>query len=147
MQVENYNHDEYILQGTLGRHETFTPRYGWLKKGYEAALQKEDVFKAKDAIEQLGVGKNMVSSIRYWCQAFKLVEPNEKGKLEPSPLGHRLLDDNGWDPYLEDVASLWLLHWQLLNEKIITQLYPLHPLTAVVMVSCAVDTHNTIELF
>lgn len=102
--------DEYIEQGNLGRHETFTPRYGWLKKGYDAVIADGNVFKASDAIERLGVGKNMVRSIRFWCQAFKLIIDNN-GLMVKAPLGEELLEK--WDPYLEDIASLWLLHWQL----------------------------------
>ncbi|MCD5401681.1 DUF4007 family protein [candidate division NPL-UPA2 bacterium] len=113
MQIEILNRDDYIAQGKLGRHETFTPRYGWLKKGYEATIRDGNVFKAPDAIERLGVGKNMVSSIRFWCQVFKLIEPNDKRYMGRTELGYRLLDDKGWDPFLEDIASLWLLHWQL----------------------------------
>ncbi|AFV11905.1 hypothetical protein Tph_c17020 [Thermacetogenium phaeum DSM 12270] len=113
MQTGTLKQDDYIAQACMGRHETFTPRYGWLKKGYDAVLQNGDVFKARDSIERLGVGKNMVSSIRFWCQAFKLIEPDSHGYIRPTKLGHSLLDDEGWDPYLEDVASLWLLHWQL----------------------------------
>ncbi len=114
MQMEIPNQDEYILKGKLARHETFTPRYGWLKKGYEAVVNDGNVFKAPDAIERLGVGKNMVSSIRFWCQAFKLIEqPEINTPMRPTELGCKLLDNDGWDPFLEDVASLWLLHWQL----------------------------------
>lgn len=105
--------NSYISGGKLGRHETFTPRYGWLKKGYDGVLDDGNIFKATDAIEKLGVGKNMVRSIRYWCQAFKVIEEKRNREMAPTELGRRLLDDKGWDPYLEDVATLWLLHWQL----------------------------------
>lgn len=102
--------EELIAQGKAGRHETFTPRYGWLKKGFNAVKKNKEIFKRPEAIEKLGVGKNMVSSIRFWCVAFKIID----SKLEPSLLGEKLLrDKGGWDPYLEDDASLWLLHWQL----------------------------------
>jgi hypothetical protein len=30
-------------------------------------------------------------------------------------LGNRLLGHNGWDQYLEDPASLWLLHWNIVR--------------------------------
>jgi len=113
MQKEDLSLNGHIEQGGLGRHETFTPRYGWLKKGYEAAVQDEKFYKAPDAIERLGVGKNMVSSIRFWCQAFKIIETNNNGCVSTTELGRKLLDDKGWDPFLEDVASLWLLHWHL----------------------------------
>ena len=37
--------------------------------------------------------------------------------LVPSTFGKQLLEDDGWDPWLEDTASLWLLHWKLLGPK------------------------------
>jgi len=111
---------EQISFGGVSRHETFTPRYGWLKKGFDEIVNDGKAFNAQDAIERLGVGKNMVRSIRSWCLAFHLVEPYEsidkkgkKGPLRPTKLGIKLLSDNGWDPYLEDISSLWLLHWNL----------------------------------
>ena len=75
---------------------------------------------AADALVTLGVGKNMVKSIRHWCLATQVAEPlqvtKKRGKeLKPTELGHRLVADGGWDPYLEDPASLWLLHWLLLT--------------------------------
>lgn len=116
--TELLNVDEYIEKGNIGRHETFTPRYGWLKKGYEAAVADGNVFKAPDAIERLGVGKNMVRSIRFWCQAFKIIEADRTGFVKPTPFGDKLLGEEGWDPYLEDIASLWLLHWMLFVPKL-----------------------------
>lgn len=111
---------EQISFGGVSRHETFTPRYGWLKKGFDAIVNDSRAFNAPDAIERLGVGKNMVRSIRSWCLAFHLIEPyksinnkGQKGALGPTKLGIKLLSNNGWDPYLEDISSLWLLHWNL----------------------------------
>ncbi len=94
----------------FARHETFHPRFGWLKKGFDRASQNSQVFLAEDATVQLGVGKNMVRSIRYWCAAFKLLADDA-----PTAFGEQLLGRRGWDPYIEDPASLWLLHWQLLQ--------------------------------
>lgn len=94
----------------FARHETFHPRFGWLKKGFDRAQQNSHIFLDDDAPVQLGVGKNMVRSIRYWCNAFKLLENDQ-----PTEFGEKLLGDRGWDTYLEDPASLWLLHWQLLT--------------------------------
>lgn len=56
----------------------------------------------------------MVRSIRYWCGAFKVLEDIDRQSV-PNKLGKQLLDDNGWDPFLENPASLWLLHWNLLK--------------------------------
>ncbi|NJL57367.1 DUF4007 family protein, partial [bacterium] len=81
-----------------------------LKKGFDRASENPDVFLQDDATVRFGVGKNMVRSIRYWCSAFKLLEGDR-----PTDFGDRLLGMAGWDPYLEDPASLWLLHWKLLE--------------------------------
>lgn len=94
----------------FARHETFHPRYGWLKKGFDLATQDSGIFNAEDAPVRLGVGKNMVRSIRYWCNAFKVLENDQ-----PTFFGRQLLSDEGYDPYLENPASLWLLHWNLLK--------------------------------
>ena len=95
----------------FARHETFHPRFGWLKKGFDRASQDTEVFLREDAPIRLGVGKNMVRSIRYWCSAFKILEQDQ-----PTDFGTQLLEQAGWDPYLEDPASLWLLHWKLIEQ-------------------------------
>jgi hypothetical protein len=105
----------------LGRHETFAPRYGWLKKAVDAATSDPTIFSKDQAPVLLGVGKNMVRAIRYWGIAFKVLEegPATRGQVtevRPSTFGASLLGKDGWDPYLEDPASLWLLHWRLLSE-------------------------------
>jgi len=107
------------VEPVFARHETFHPRYGWLKKAYDAAVEQPDVFLRSDAPVVLGVGKNMVRAIRYWAEAFKVLErrPNEqRPRLDdsiPTEFGHSLLCERGWDPYLETRAALWLLHWKL----------------------------------
>ena len=107
------------LYPVFARHETFHPRFGWLKKGFDKASEQSSIFTDDMAPAVLGVGKNMVKAIKYWCIAYKVLEDKqEKGNariLSPTDFGNRLLKDNGWDPYLEDRASLWLLHWNLLK--------------------------------
>ncbi|MBD2069795.1 DUF4007 family protein [Leptolyngbya sp. FACHB-671] len=97
----------------FARHETFHPRFGWIKKGFDRTVEDPGIFLREDAPVRLGVGKNMVRAIRYWCTAFKVLDEQEG--LSPTELGSRLLADGGWDPFLEDPASLWLLHWSLLT--------------------------------
>jgi hypothetical protein len=99
-----------IVNPIFARHETFHPRYGWLKKGYDLATKDDNIFTDEKAPVRLGVGKNMVKSIRYWCNAFKVLENDC-----PSDFGKQLLSQEGYDPYLENPASLWLLHWNLLK--------------------------------
>lgn len=107
----------------FARHETFHPRYGWIKKGFDKALEDELVFNREDAPVILGVGKNMVKAIRYWSTAFKTIDevrlPGNRGsKFVPTDFGSKLLASKGWDPFLEDLASLWLLHWNLMKNPV-----------------------------
>lgn len=99
-------------------HQTFPFRYSWLPKGVLAVKEQPDLFFREDALVTLGVGKNMVDSIRFWCEALGLIDVDGKGReAQLAPLGEFLfgrdLRSKGVDPYLEDPATLWLLQWQL----------------------------------
>lgn len=100
-----------ITKYTFSGHDSFQCRQLWLKKGYDY-VQEGKNFNDEDAVVKLGVGKNMVSSIRFWMKAFNVID----NKDNPTEFGKRLFDDeNGYDPFLEDEASLWLLHYQLVK--------------------------------
>ena len=93
-------------------HETFPCRYPWLPKAVTSLQKRRDLFKNIDeAIVTLGVGKQMARAIRFWVEAAKLVKKQEKGGLKVNSLGENLLGKNGFDPYLEDIQTLWLIHW------------------------------------
>jgi len=94
---------------SFGRHETFPLRFGWLTKGFQGLRGNANVFNDPEATVTLGVGKNMVHAIAYWMHTMRLAEPNDGG-FKPTALGNLLLGEQG-DPYLEDEATLWLLHW------------------------------------
>ncbi len=101
-------------------HETFVCRYGWLKKAVDAVVRDRRAFNSNDAMVDLGVGKNMVRSIRHWALATNVIEeiPGTRGaELHPSDLGALLFADGGCDPYLEDPNTLWVLHWQLAHNE------------------------------
>jgi hypothetical protein len=107
------------IQHSFSGHETFPFRYPWLKKGFDAVQADAGVFSRDDAITTLGVGKNMVRSIRHWCLAAGVLEesPDPGSDLRPSELGMLLLADDGLDPYLEDPATLWALHWRIASNR------------------------------
>lgn len=104
-------------------HETFPCRYGWLKKSYDAVVEAAPsgiehvlaAFNPNQAIADFGVGKNMVASMRHWAIACGVLDATIKGgrteSLAPSAVGEMIF--GGGDPYLEQPASLWLLHWRL----------------------------------
>ena len=109
------------LKYKFSGHQTFAFRYGWLEKGVRGINECATLFSEDDALVHLGVGKNMVSSIRHWCQVTQLVEtdPDVEGNtgrhLRVSDIGRLLLLDDPWDPFLEDDTSLWLIHWLLVS--------------------------------
>ncbi|MGI6543511.1 MAG: DUF4007 family protein [Limnochordia bacterium] len=97
-------------------HESFPFRYGWLAKGVQHALEDRRVFSRDEATIILGVGKNMVRSIKHWCSAIGLLNNSHPGCVEVTELGRLLFAKDGCDPYLEDVGTLWLLHWLLVRD-------------------------------
>jgi hypothetical protein len=110
-----------LLTSSFARHETFHPRVGWLSKAVHAVSVDGEAFQRESAPVDLGVGKNMVRAIRYWALATKVIEEQAGARsgLRPSMLGRYLLGEHGVDPYAEDSATLWLLHWSLLQEPAI----------------------------
>ena len=94
-------------------HESFFCKPLWLKKAYDAMNEGVN-FTSPDAVASLGVGKNMVASIRFWSRAFGL-SVNDI----PTPFAISIFDnEHGYDPFLEDEGTLWLLHYYLLTKKV-----------------------------
>lgn len=89
-------------------HESFHCRQYWLKKGFDF-IEAHGSFNDDNAVVKLGVGKNMVTAIQYWLKAFDLLSD----KNNPNDLAKRIFGNNGWDPFLEDDGTLWLLHFKL----------------------------------
>jgi hypothetical protein len=122
---------EQAATPTFANHQTFHPRFGWLKKGYDAAALDPNVFNDKAAPVRLGVGKNMVEAIRFWALALKVVarrphpDRPRTSVYTPTRIGRALLDDHGLDPYMEDPATLWMLHWLALSERSILPVWRL----------------------
>ena len=104
-----------LTRPSFSGHQTFPFRYTWLKKGFDAVAKDQTVFSSENASVTLGVGKNMVSSIRHWCIVAELIRTDtyQRGRLVPTPLGEAIFDNNGFDPYLDDPATLWLIHWKI----------------------------------
>lgn len=99
---------------TFSGHESFSCKALWLKKGYDFMKNNND-FNSADAVIHLGVGKNMVAAIKFWMKAFGI--SNEDGTL--NFIGDYIFDDNnGKDKYIEDIATLWLLHYLIVTSKI-----------------------------
>ena len=97
-----------VKKYTFSGHESFPCKSLWLKKGYDYVVEGND-FNSPEAVIGLGVGKNMVASIRFWLKAFGISDNDVL-----TDLGNYLFDESkGKDKYLEDIATLWLLHFNL----------------------------------
>ena len=96
-------------------HETFPLRFSWLKKTVDAVERNANVFSADDALAVFGVGKNMVRAIKHWARATGVIEnePGERGAVRVTPFGQQLFGKEGADPFCEDPATAWVLHWHL----------------------------------
>lgn len=99
-----------ITKYAFSGHESFTCKTLWLKKGFDFIAQANN-FNAPEAVIHLGVGKNMVASIRYWMKAFCMTKADQLTEI-----ASYLLDtETGKDPYIEDLGTLWLLHFLLVS--------------------------------
>ena len=99
---------KYVFSG----HESFPCKSLWLKKGYDFVVAG-NAFSSPESVIGLGVGKNMVASIRFWLKAFGIIENDEI-----TWLGKYLFDETtGKDKFIEDIATLWLLHFNIVFEE------------------------------
>lgn len=96
------------MRYSFSGHESFPCKSMWLKKGYDY-LVNDNMFTDPDAVVKLGVGKNMVQSIRFWLKAFGLSKDDEVTDIAK----YLFEDKNGKDPYAEDNFTLWILHYLL----------------------------------
>lgn len=70
-------------------------------------------FSEPDSVVILGVGKNMVASIRFWLRAFGLTKQDEPLEIVPF-----LFDSKtGRDQYVQDINTLWLLHFLIVSAR------------------------------
>lgn len=106
--------DQYILSRySFSGHESFHCKSLWLKKGYDYLLDGNS-FTDVDAVAKLGVGKNMVASIRFWLRAFSISKADEI-----TDIATYLFDtENGRDPFAEDLNTLWILHILLVTTRV-----------------------------
>ncbi len=97
-----------IERFSFSGHETFQCKSLWLKKGYDF-IKEGKKFTVEDAVVDLGVGKNMVTAIRFWLRAFGMTKNDEITEI-----ADYIFDNNdGKDPFIEDLGTLWLLHYML----------------------------------
>ena len=96
---------------TFSGHETFHCKNLWLKKGYDF-VENNGKF-TDQAVIELGVGRNMVSSIRFWLKAYYVIDTKQENVTD---IANFIFNDkDGKDKYIEDETTLWLLHYLLIT--------------------------------
>ena len=94
----------------LKRHESFSIREGWLAKGIKNIKENSKTFSSAESTDILGIGTNMVKSLRYWMSATCLAK-EENRETTLTEFGE-LIDK--YDSYLEDIFSWWLIHIKMM---------------------------------
>lgn len=101
--------EKFVFSG----HDSFQCKIQWLKKGYDFVINQNN-FNDSEAVITLGVGKNMVTAIRYWLRAFDIIDTDQN----ITEIGRYIFsNDDGVDPYTEDIATLWILHYHLVSRN------------------------------
>ena len=98
----------------LKRHETFSIREGWLEKAINIFNVNPNCFNKDTGQQILGIGTNMVKSLRYWTEACGIISYNAGRGYHFNDLGNFLLQN---DCYLEKIDSWWLIHLNLVTNK------------------------------
>lgn len=107
-------------------HETFSIRKGWIHKGVKNILLYPRLFTDKNInpCDVLGIGTNMVKSLRYWMTAVGIMEEVSEGNQKVQKLTRlgEIIDE--YDRYYEEDGTNWLIHYMLAkNEELATVWY------------------------
>jgi hypothetical protein len=83
----------------------------WIPKAVREINARRDPLSDSDnGIASLGLGKNMVESLRCWIEAFGVANRGQEG-WELTTIGKKIFGPDGLDRNLDDPASSWVLHW------------------------------------
>lgn len=95
------------------KHESFYIRDGWIEKAINAINDNAstNIFAKNNGISILGIGSNMVKSLKYWLQASNIIK-NTHNSVVLTEFGNLLLR---YDKYIESNFSLFLIHYFLVS--------------------------------
>ncbi|MBD1381554.1 DUF4007 family protein [Metabacillus arenae] len=100
-----------------GQHQSFYLRDRWLNKAIKHLIEDERFFYDKEAFEKIGLGKNMVQSLRFWVVATRVVEEkfnNDRKKIHLiTPLGNIIYK---YDKFIQFRDTASIIHYNLAKE-------------------------------
>lgn len=94
---------------SFGQHQSFYLRERWLSKGLKELNIKREFFSDKENFEKIGLGKNMVSSLRFWMGATNVISEKDK-EISITEIGNLLYK---YDKFIKNSFSKLLLHYKL----------------------------------
>ncbi len=97
-----------------------------IRKGVKNIIQNNRLFTDKDVnpCDVLGIGTNMVKSLRYWMNVVGIMEEVSEGNQKIQRLTTLGTIINTNDKYFEEDGTNWVLHYQLAkNENLATAWY------------------------
>lgn len=100
-------------------HETFCIRKGWLHKGIKNIISNPRLFTNRDInpCDILGIGTNMVKSLRYWMNAVGIMEEVLDGTQRYQRMTRFGAIIDQYDKYYEEDGTNWLIHYMLAKNK------------------------------
>ena len=101
-------------------HQTFPLKHNWLTKAADILNNNNNqaLMNTKLCMQELGIGINMVASIRHWAESSQLFERKVKDNIH----GHYMTEEGEFlfindkykvDRYLENQNTIWLLHYNI----------------------------------
>lgn len=106
------------IKVSFSGHDKFDCKIDWIVKGLEAFNENHNIFEPSElenSITRLGLGVNMIKSLKHWMKNLELID--EKNLTY---FGKTILE---YDPYIENIDVLWILHWNLVKNKEKSTLY------------------------
>ncbi len=102
----------------FGQHQSFYLRTYWLRKAIQQINEEQRFFYEKNASELIGLGSNMVNSLKHWIVAADICHSNKRendNKVihELTQFGHIF---NNYDPYIEYNDTASIIHYNLVND-------------------------------
>lgn len=97
----------------MNGHLGYAFRERFALKGLNFASEDAGVFSRKDAADRLGFGTSMVKATTFWLAASGLIQKERKG-CSLTALGEEIIREDRW---LEEYATLWKLHINLVDNK------------------------------
>ena len=100
----------------LNKHGSFYIRNGWPTKIVDAVLMDDKIFSPNnelDAVDTIGVGRVMIKAMRYWSTVLGITEETKSQSGISNKLTTLGKIIHEYDPYFNDLGSLWLLHRNL----------------------------------